>query len=43
MANAVSLERMKLDISNVFRRLNVKSAAIAHVNVVQYAGAFRGT
>jgi len=31
---------MKLDISNLVCRLNVKSTAITHVNVLQYGGAF---
>ena len=30
------MERMKLDISNLVCRLNVKSTAITHVNVLQY-------
>ena len=39
-AQAIYLERMKLDISNLVCRLNVKSTAITHVNVLQYGGAF---
>jgi len=35
-AQAISLERMKLDISNLVCRLNVKSAGIAYVEVLQY-------
>ena len=32
----ISLERIKLDISNLFCRLNVNSIAITHVKVLQY-------
>ena len=32
---------MKLDISNLVCRLNIKSTAITHVKVMQYGGAFR--
>ena len=37
---AVSLERMKLDISNLVCRLNAKSTGITHVKVLQFGGAF---
>jgi len=40
---AISLERIKLDISNLVRRLNVRSTAITRVKVLQYVGAFRIT
>jgi len=40
-AQAISLERMKLDISNLVCRLNVNSTGITHVKVLQYGGAFR--
>jgi len=33
---AVSLERMKLDMSHLVCRLNIKSTAITHVKVLQY-------
>jgi len=35
-AQAISLERMKLDTSNLVCRLNVKSTGITHVKVLQY-------
>ena len=35
-AQAISLERIKLDISNLVCRLNVKSTGIKHVKVLQY-------
>ena len=35
-AHVISLELMKLDISNLVCRLNVKSTAIIHVRVLQY-------
>jgi len=35
-AKAISLERVKLDISNLVCRLNVKSTDITHVKVLQY-------
>ena len=40
-AQAISLERMKLDISNLVCRLNVNSTGITHVKVLQYGGTFR--
>jgi len=40
-AQNIPLEWMKLDISNVVCRLNVKSTGITHVKVLQYGGAFR--
>ena len=42
-AQAISLERMKLDFSNLVCRLNVKCTAVTHVKVQQYEGAFRVT
>jgi len=36
-------ERMKLDISNLVCRLNVKSTVITHVKVLQHGGAFKVT
>ena len=39
----LSLELMKLGISNLVCRLNVKSSAITHVKVLQYGGAFMVT
>jgi len=41
----ISLERMKLDISNLVCLLNVKSRpnAVTHVKFLQYGGAFRVT
>ena len=33
---AISLERMKLDISHLVFRFNVKSTGITHVKVLQY-------
>jgi len=35
-AQAISLEGMKLDISNLVCTLNVKSTGITHVKVLQY-------
>ena len=35
-AQAISLERMKLDISNLVCRLNEKSTGITHVKVLQH-------
>ena len=35
-AQAISLERMKLGISNLVCRLNVKSTGITHVKVLQH-------
>jgi len=35
-AQAISLERMKLDISNLVCRLNTKSTDITHVKVLQH-------
>jgi len=35
-AQAISLEQMKLYISNLVYKLNVKSTAITHVKVLQY-------
>jgi len=40
-AQAISLERMKLDISNLVCLLKVKSTGITRVKVLQYGGAFR--
>ena len=40
-AQAIALERMILDISNLVCRLNVKSTGVTHVKVLQYGGAFR--
>ena len=40
-AQAISLERMKLDLSNLVCRFNVNSTGITHVKVLQYWGAFR--
>jgi len=37
------LERMKLDISNLVCRLNVKSTGITHVKVLHHGGAFNVT
>ena len=37
---AISLEQMKLDISNLVCRLNVKITGITHIKVLQYGGAF---
>jgi len=37
----ISLERMKLDISNWVCRLNIKSTAITHAKVLQYGCSFR--
>ena len=34
---------VKLDISNLVCRLNVKNTVITHVKVLQYGGAFRFT
>jgi len=42
-AQAIVLERMKLDISNLVCRLNVKSSTITSVKVLPYGGAFRVT
>ena len=42
-AQAISLERIKLDISNLVCILNVKIAGITHVKVLQYEGAFKVT
>ena len=42
-AKAISLERMKLYISNLVFRLDVKSTAITPVKVLQYGGAFSVT
>ena len=39
----MSLKRMKLEISNLVCRLNVKSAVITNVKVLQYCCAFRVT
>jgi len=36
LAQVMSLKRMKLDISNLVCRLNVKSTGITHVKVLQY-------
>ena len=38
-AQAIFLERMKLSISNLLSRLNVKSTGITHAKVLQYEGA----
>jgi len=35
-AQAISLDGMRLDISNLVCRLNVKSTGITHVNVLQH-------
>ena len=43
LAQAISLERMKLDTSNLVCRLNVKSTGIIDVKVLQFGGAFRVT
>jgi len=37
-ALAISLERMKLDISHLVCRLNAKSTSISHVKVLQHGG-----
>jgi len=42
-AQAISLERMKLDISNLVCRLNAKSTGITHAKVLQHGGAFKVT
>jgi len=39
-ARAISLERTKLDISNLVCRLNAKSTAITHIKVLQFGGVF---
>ena len=38
-----SLEQMKVDISDLVCRLNVKSTGITHVKVLQHGGAFKVT
>jgi len=40
---AISLEQMKLDVSNLVCRLNVKSTAITHVKVLQCGGLQSGS
>jgi len=40
---SMSLEQMKLDISNLVYRLNVQSTGIIHIKVLQYGDAFRVT
>ena len=42
-AQTIFLERMKLDISNLVCRLNVKSTGITHVKVLQYGGVHLGS
>ena len=42
-AQAIFLERMKLNVSDLVCRLNVKSTGVTHVKVLQYGGAFRVT
>jgi len=42
-AQAIPLNRMKLDILNLVCRLNVKSTGITHVKVLQHGGAFKVT
>ena len=37
----ISLVRMKLDISNLVCRLNIKSTGVTRVKVLQYGSAFR--
>jgi len=40
---SISLERMKLDISNLVFIFSIKSTVITHVKVLQYGGVFRVT
>ena len=40
---AIALERMKLDMSNLVCRLNVKSIAITCVKVLQHGGVHSGS
>ena len=42
LAQAISLERMKLDTSNLVCRLNVKSNGITDVKVLQFGGCIYG-
>jgi len=42
-ALAISLERMKLDISNLVCGFNIKCAGITNAKFLQYEGAFMAT
>jgi len=42
-ARALSLVQMKLDISNLVCRLNIKSTGITHFKVLQYGGVHLGS